>query len=444
MSNQTEKLNAAGSVSPDSYVVDQALLHPSNKTEPIDIREMLMKLEFVESIHNPYIEGNIFVQDSANILSLLRLNGNEKLELKIQKQKQDESKEEDEDTKWEFETRIIEIYDYARTSPSRQFYHLRIASPHLIANQAKLLKRPFKGTIGNTIQQIIKNDLSIERIENINTSTKTPVSGVFPRLRPLIAANWLLKNAYEDSTPFYFYETIKKGIYLDSLKKMFEKEPYKTFELKSFFANNPGTPGYYDEVSRRIKSFSSPVNFSQFSNIGEGVYSSKVHKLDIYKKEYVVDEYRYNGDNKLNEFQPYSSNDKVNENDFKDNTESKNYYISLNTGQKEDNYHSPNDNTIMKAKAQLKGLESNTMEMLITGDFGLEVGSIIQVDVSKASSADQLEESTMFDKYLGGKYLVKEIKSYFTQSFEQKVTLMRDSVGVDIDSSEPEEQEKTA
>ena len=50
----------------------------------------------------------------------------------------------------------------------------------------------------------------------------------------------------------------------------------------------------------------------------------------------------------------------------------------------------------------------------------------------------------MFDKYLGGKYLVKEIKSYFTQSFEQKVTLMRDSVGVDIDSSEPEEQEKTA
>ena len=98
----------------------------------------------------------------------------------------------------------------------------------------------------------------------------------------------------------------------------------------------------------------------------------------------------------------------------------------------------------MKAKAQFKGLESNTMEMLIVGDFGLEVGTIVQVDVSKASSADQLDESTMYDKYLGGKYLVKEIKSYFTTSFEQKVTLMRDSVGIDIDSSEPEEEEKTA
>ena len=73
MSNQTEKLNAAGSVSPDSYVVDQALLHPANKTEPIDIREMLMKLEFTESIHNPYIEGNLFVQDSGNILSLIHI-----------------------------------------------------------------------------------------------------------------------------------------------------------------------------------------------------------------------------------------------------------------------------------------------------------------------------------------------------------------------------------
>ena len=36
-----------------------------------------------------------------------------------------------------------------------------------------------------------------------------------------------------------------------------EKEPQKIFELKAFFGSNPGTPEYYDEVSRRIIKFSS-------------------------------------------------------------------------------------------------------------------------------------------------------------------------------------------
>ena len=445
MSNQTQKINSSGSVSPDSYVVEQALIHPSNQTEPIDIREMVLLVETEEDIDKPYLELTMFLQDSANILSRLRLNGNEKIELKIQKEKQEGSEEkENKKDKWEVELRIIDLYDYSRTSPSAQFYRIRCVSPWVVLNQSKILKRPFKGTIGNVVQQIIKNDLGIERIENINTSTKTPISGVFPRMKPIQAANWLLENAYEDSTPFYFYETFQKGIYVDSLKKIYEKEVYQTYELKSFFANSIGSPEYYDEITKRVKKFSSPINYSQMANITKGVYSSKVHKLDIFNKTYTVDEYRYSGDNKLNEFQPYSKNDKENDNDLKDNTDSRSYFISLNPGsRKEDNYHSPLDNTIMKATANQQALGTNEMHMDIIGDFALEVGSIVQVDVSKASSADQLDESTMFDKYLGGKYLVKNIKSSFTQTFEQRVTLVRDSVGLEIDSKDPIEEEKT-
>ena len=93
MSNQTQKINSSGSVSPDSYVVEQALIHPSNQTEPIDIREMVLLVETEEDIDKPYLELTMFLQDSANILSRLRLNGNEKIELKIQKEKQEGSEE---------------------------------------------------------------------------------------------------------------------------------------------------------------------------------------------------------------------------------------------------------------------------------------------------------------------------------------------------------------
>jgi hypothetical protein len=77
--------------------------------------------------------------------------------------------------------------------------------------------------------------------------------------------------------------------------------------------------------------------------------------------------------------------------------------------------------------------------MDIVGDFGLEVGNIIQVDVSKASSADQMDESKMIDKYLSGKYLIKKIESTLYEKFTQRLTLARDSVGIDIDEKESKE-----
>ena len=83
------------------------------------------------------------------------------------------------------------------------------------------------------------------------------------------------------------------------------------------------------------------------------------------------------------------------------------------------------------------------MHIVINGDFGLEVGNIIELEVSKASSAETLDEANMFDKYLGGKYLVKEIETTFAEFFKQRVTIVRDSVGIDIDSSDPEEKEKS-
>ena len=82
------------------------------------------------------------------------------------------------------------------------------------------------------------------------------------------------------------------------------------------------------------------------------------------------------------------------------------------------------------------------MEIVLNGDFGLEVGNVIKLDVSKASSADQIDEFNMFDKYLGTKYLVQKIESNFGEAFKQRVTIVRDSVGIDIDSKEPEEVER--
>ena len=440
MSNQTEVTNKGGALSPSSYVIKKAELFPSNKSKPVDIRQMFMTLDFVESLGTPYIEATAFLQDAGNFLSILKLNGNEKVKITIGRKKQADSETLDENQKWELDLRVIELSDYSRTSPSKQFYKLRMSSPWLIRNTAKQVVNAFDGTVASVIEKILKNNLSNERIEKINTSSKEPVKGIFPSMKPLQAAVWLLNNCYEESTPFFLYETCKKGVYLDSLKSMFEKESTHKFELKAFFSSNPGTSEYYDEVSKRIIKFSSPINYSQFSNVNKGVYASKVEMIDIFNKKFIVNEYRYSDNTKFNKFQPFSNNDEVDGSKLNQLVNSKSYYVSLNPGSfDKSNIHSPLNNTIMKGEAYHGALSTNTMEMDIVGNFGLEVGNVIDVEVSKASSADQLDESTMIDKYLSGKYLIKKINSNFYEKFTQRLTLVRDSVGLDIDEKESNE-----
>ena len=79
MSNQTEVTNLEGGISPSSYTLKKAEIFQSNQTDPVDIRQMIMKMEFTESIGRPYIECTAFLQDAGNFLSTLKLNGNEKV-----------------------------------------------------------------------------------------------------------------------------------------------------------------------------------------------------------------------------------------------------------------------------------------------------------------------------------------------------------------------------
>ncbi len=73
---------------------------------------MIMKLEFIESLGQPYIECVAFLQDAGNFLSTLKLNGNEKVSFTIGRKKQDDSETLDENQKWELELQVMELYGY--------------------------------------------------------------------------------------------------------------------------------------------------------------------------------------------------------------------------------------------------------------------------------------------------------------------------------------------
>ena len=74
------------------------------------------------------------------------------------------------------------------------------------------------------IKSIVTGELD-SKIDIRNPST-TAIKGIYPRIRPLAAIAWLIRNAFEDGTPSYFYETAKSGLVFDSYKKILDKEVF--------------------------------------------------------------------------------------------------------------------------------------------------------------------------------------------------------------------------
>lgn len=432
MTESSRQMQGSNAATPNSYHLDKVMLYPSSGGVPLNITAMVGKMEVTEDLGNPSIDVKMFLADSNNFFSEFKLNGSERVTILMKRSPLKESKQEKQ--KWELDLKVLEIYDYSRQALGRAYYFLRLGGPHVYNHHAKALVRPFNNTIGQLVKDIVKKDLMVDekRIASINVKTKGIIKGVYPTIKPLKAIQWLINNAYDDGTPLYFYETVKSGIKFESQKEMFEKDDYTVYELKGFFNNQKGTAGYYDELKHRLMGLSSPLNMSQFFQLGTGVYGSTLSTIDINNKKFERSAYSFKNE-KLNKNDPFSKNDKINDQTYDQIKDAKNYYVSLNSGAHDDigNFSSPLNPTILKGESSYKSVGFNTFKTAINGDFELEVGSIVKLNIQKTGS----ENDVMIDKYLSGRFLVRKIESIFTDTFEQLLTLQKDSVGEDIDAT---------
>ena len=420
------------SISPTSYVISSAILYTNGGLE-LNILNVVNKFNIIESIDSPFLEMDIQIVDATNLLEEHQINGNEKISIVIQRNPINGS--EQNKVKFELNLRIAEVFAFVKNLPTKQFYRFRCVSEHLYINAGKTLVRPFEGTIGSLIEKICKKDLKIENL-NINTSSKNNIKGIYPRIRPIQAANWLLQNAFEDNTHFYFWESILDGVQLDSYKNLVSKDVYKKFVFRPGFKYDIGTAESYDEQAERIRTVLGPLGMGKMSQISRGAYASTLHSVDIAEKKYEKSVYNYNKVHKLNKHQPWFKDDKVDDQTYDQLKNSKNYFVSLNSKAFDlDNYHSPTKPTLLKNESHLSSLMFQNFKIIIPGDFELKVGQKIDIEVIKSSTHEHLgKPASMIDNYTSGTYMVKKINHTFDDEFISEVEIMRDSVGVDINA----------
>lgn len=425
--------NTSKSVTPNSYHT-KSITITTQAGDEIDIKDLVQKYSISESLSSPTIEVNLVIVDAANFLDDHKLQGDEKIVLKVQRSPLND--DEQERTNKSIEVYVANIHGYVRNTQGKQFYQLTCVSKHMYLNQSKNLTRAFSGSIGTLVNNICTKDLKIQPF-NINTSTKGSIKGIYPSIKPLDAINWLMRNAYDNGTPYYFYETLKEGVIFDSFYSIAGKEVYSEYDNASFFRYEPGTEEAYEEERKRIKKITSPLNVSRLAAIGDGCFSATTHVLDIGTKTYTKTPYEYKDakQTKLNTYKPFNNTDIINQ-ELTNAKESKNFYISSNTGAFDGfaNYHRPTVETIAKAESQLHSLEYMTQEILINGDFDLSCGSVVALKIAKATDLVYAQETGIIDKHLSGKYVIVSIKHNFEEQYTQRVLLKKDSSEVDLNA----------
>ena len=426
------------SLTPSSYTLHHVKIKPNkpvNGNDVFDITNMVRSFEVEENIYNPFLQVVIKLNDATNLRELLKLTGNEEIEMLVKRSPKKESTQDK--AKWELKLKVAEIFGYVKDLGTKQLYSLRCVSHQLYNNESKVLQRPFQNTIGKLIKDIVDKDLKVEK-SDIDTTSKGIVKGIYPTLKPLSAANWLLRNASDDGTHFFFYESILDGLKLKSYKTLLQEDEYDFYDFKPNFKFELGTPESYDEVRRRIRTVLGVDGQSKLGQLSNGTYGSTLYTLNIADKKY--EKFLYNYDKKelqkVEKFKPFSDEDKILDQKYADLKNARHYYISLNTNSYEgfDNYHQPAQPTLLKQMAQASALSEQSFEIIIPGDFELCVGKKIKLNIIKSGDTESLDESTMIDKLISGKYLITRIRNNFSTEFTQTVLVQRDSFGVDINA----------
>jgi hypothetical protein len=268
------------------------------------------------------------------------------------------------------------------------------------------------------------------------TETSSIIQGIYPRMRPLTAINWLMRNAIEDKSQFYFYESARDGIRFKSFKNLVEQEVYTTYHYNRYDKNLPLTLASYRDTKNKIKTIASNLNLSKLTSLSEGAYGSTLHALDVSTKSYVKNTQGYDGTHMLNSNKPYSTDFKINDTPVDEITDSIEYFITTNKkafGEDVKTYHTPLPGSLMSKQSHLENLDLITQNLLLPGDLDIAVGNKIELDILKPTDIRAMGV-TPKDNILSGNHIITAITHKFGDSeYLMTLDVQKDSYTISMD-----------
>lgn len=371
----------------------------------VDLREVMRELNLFEDLFGNSMTGNLFINDTQDLINVLPILGTEYLRVTLIKPS----------TPWKIEKvfRVYKVSDRRKASQSSEDYILHFCSEELILSESIKVSNVYKATtISQMVKDIAVNYLKIDSTKlpsDAITSTVGNYDVVIPMWTPFHAINWLARMAKTGLTlgcSFVFYED-NVGYKFASIETLTQQAPVQVVNFMPLnMAGATGEKGDASDTEQRLQSaeeFRMTNSPDLMRSITAGMYAGKLMIVNLMDQQ--VKPITLSG----TDF--FKKTKHTNDNSFmqtpKDRTQIK------QTEHHESFYRVAVDNLkvdtwMLQRNAYLSALHGFQIKVSIPGNMNLRVGSVVTLNLPAASIGRR--EKKPMDVLYSGNYLVTAIR----------------------------------
>jgi len=433
MSN--EVLNSGKS---QSSTIDKFQIN-SNKSGEVDLTGGITELRYYESILEPSVRVTVQYTDTGSsyqdktVLEGLPIVGTEQCNIKMK---------DNADNEIEVDMYVDKVNPLSETAKNTVVM-LGLVSKEHIQNQLVRVNKRFDGKLSDHINEILTNSSYIGTEKDVDIEeTQNNYNFIGNNKKPFYTCTWLAKKGVPNTTSpgntagYFFYET-NKGFKFKSIDSLMGQEKKRKF----IFNETPDSRGAnipkgYDG---KILESNADNSFDVQSKFEGGAYSTRIVLFNPFDCVYQVvkpnsRETESNlelGGNELPVLNKEFNQGRTD--DFSRTT-----YMLIDTGtiptgsteqqidkSKEKNFDPAN--VLNQASMRYNQLFTLTREVTIPGDFGLNAGDTVFIDIP---SAEKDKNNQNPNKEIGGLYIISDLCHLVTvDRCLTKLNLIRDSYG---------------
>lgn len=412
-----------------------------------DIQNIITKMEITESLFSPTLILKLSVQDNNNFIEEFEICGQETIRIRIAYQLLDTGIERELD----LEFFITEYPNYGRVDQRTQAYTMVGISEQSYISNFKKISRAFSNNTALEIQNIYTNELvcPVDKFF-IRGEAITTMKGIINTQTPIQACSWLLGQTTDDNyTPFFLYQTLDGNYNLTSLKQLLDdgdNKLYQTYFWTTGFKTDPMSEEDYIERATRILDINSNLGRGKINQAKGGAFASQNRYLDVSQKTYTNTQYNYTTDfikaNSLEGTTALSSNFTLASDTLDQYKDAHLEHISTNKDAWDGVLLNYNNNSI-KTKHFLNAystlLDTYEHDIKLNGDFGLNPGRKVKLQIPKAIDPTIYKEYTgkssiyLYDEVISGTYLVTSVIHTFEDNeYYSNVRVKRDSLSLKL------------
>lgn len=446
---------------PASFKVPKFSLFPHNAKlkngkRSINLINLIQGFNISEGLSQNSVMLTTKVFDATNMLEIFKISGGEKCELEVvQKFKVGEDQTEIE-KKIVLELYLAEVINYTRPNIGSSSYELVFITKQGFMNQFITINRGFNGTLVDEVKGILSNDFKIQDLNTDNwvDGTGAPKKGIYPKLKPFDAIQWLVRTSYDDKSPIFFAESIRDGYILKGLDQMYKQATYDMYHNIPYLTTTaePGKHQYNNErqviLDYSIRSYADIINRGN-----KGAFGSETLSIDISEKKKEIKQYSdkqvrtlpnkhkssitgaYTG---LKDFGNGVDENHAGQQRVNRNYQAEFFFVNKNTkayGEDTSNYHGDVTSNVGTSFSYLSNMHSTRANVVLNGDPSLGIGDMIYLVLANETAEagtdlTEKDENALFS----GAYLVTNIIHNFNDlGYTMTVSISKCDSATDLD-----------